>query len=68
MIHFLEIRSLQNSKKIPEKCSQFKKNFFNFFTKNITYLESTFNSTNSNYLCALKPFFPEKERFVLYTS
>lgn len=40
----------------PEKSSQIKQDFLNFFTKTMPFLESSFDFTNSNYLCALKPF------------
>ncbi|XP_058409245.1 uncharacterized protein LOC131412973 [Diceros bicornis minor] len=48
--------ALELKKTSPEKGNQIKQDFLNFFTRTITFLESNFDFTNSNYLCALKPF------------
>nr|XP_012606182.1 uncharacterized protein LOC105863530 isoform X1 [Microcebus murinus] len=48
--------ALELKKMSPEKGNQVKQDFLNFFTRTITFLESNFDFTSSNYLCALKPF------------
>lgn len=45
----------------PEKGTPVKQDFLNFFTTTIIFLESSFDFTSSNYLCALKPFSPRKK-------
>ena len=39
-----------------EQGNQVKQDFLNFFTETVIYLDSNFDFTSSNYLCALKPF------------
>lgn len=54
------VSELKWRKRSPEKGSQVEQNVLNVMTKNITYLESNFCFTSSNYLCFLKPFKKEK--------
>lgn len=46
---------MQKKNKSSVKDSQVQQNFLNLLFFNVTHLESNFDLTNVNYLCALKP-------------
>lgn len=50
------MRTPKKPTKLHQEGHHIKQDFLNFFIKNVTSLESNLDLTNSDYLCALKPF------------